>query len=282
MKSFKIATGTLIAVIALFLAIAPVATTADLQSQMTALLRQIVDLQQRLIATLQAEAGRLTDNSTHSQLWPLQQAFSATSTTVPLPTSAPNDKIIGQFVGSLRNGPNDSWSLLMSFGKDVASFSLQFTNNSICIIGPDEGLCTTLQSNFNQGDSNLGGDNVSVDGDKQGNIIIVRKLILNDNFVMNGRLIADASESGQKMWSLVYQPPVGDSAVQNPNRPLITIPIKFDGKSFCGNVTKINCDLYALYQDDWVFVSGIKYKGVLIVRTLTLPDKAPSVLPLPR
>lgn len=181
-----------------------------------------------------------------------------------------------QFEGSLRRASNNSWSLLMSFGKDIALYPLDFPSNSICVIGSDEGPCSALQSNFNKGIySPGGGDAVSVSGNKQGNTITVRKLVLNSNFVMNGNI----SESGQKTWNLTYQPPVGDSVNQDPNRPTNTISLKFDEKSFCGDTGQINCSSYTLHQNDWVFVRGIKYKGVLIVRMLTIPARAPSTLP---
>ena len=192
-------------------------------------------------------------------------------------TPTPKGGTVGQFEGLLK-GSDNSWSL-MSFGKVAVLNPLQFNSNSTCVIGPDEGPCSILQSNFNKGSSNLGGgDNVTVDGDKQGSTIVVRKLTLNDNFVMNGNLVQDSS-SRQKTWSLVFQPPVGDSAIQNPNRPTSTIPLNFDEKSFCGDTGNINCASYALHQNDWVFVRGIKYKGILIVRMLTVPAKAPSTLP---
>ena len=195
-------------------------------------------------------------------------------------TPTPNNEPAGQFDGSLRKESDNSWSL-MSFGKYSTAFPLQFTSSSICVIGPDEGPCLTLQSNFNKGGPslNLGGDNVNVDGNKQGNTIMVSKLILKDNFVMNGNLVESTSASGQKMWSLVYQPPVCDSVNQDPNRPTNTIPLKFDEKSFCGDTGQMKCSLYTFHQNDWVFMRGIKYKGVLIVRMLTVPAKAPPTLP---
>lgn len=174
----------------------------------------------------------------------------------------------------------------------VNLYSLVFNSNSMCVIGPDEGQCTVLQSNFN------GGENVDVDGLQgilrkgsdnswslvssakiSGSSITVKKLILNDNFVMNGNLTQDLSGSGQKTWNLIFRPYIGDSVTQNPNRPTNTIPLKFDEKSFCGDTGQIKCALYALHQNDWVFMRGIKYKGVLIVRMLTIPAKAPSTLP---
>ncbi len=195
-------------------------------------------------------------------------------------TSTPKVETTGQFEGSLRKGTDNTWSLLMSFGKEVALYPLKFTSNSICVIGPDEGPCSTLQSNFNKGIySPGGGDAVSVSGNKQGSTITVNKLILIGNFVMNGNLVETTSGSGQKMWSLAYQPPVGDSVTQNPNRPTNTIPLKFDEKSFCGDTGEIKCALYTLHQNDWVFVRGVEYKDVLIVRMLTIPAKAPSTLP---
>lgn len=209
---------------------------------------------------------------------PITQQPTPTSTQTNTPVSqtpTPKDGTTEQFEGSLR-ASNNSWSLLMSFGKDVALYPLQFPSNSVCIIGPDEGPCSTLQSNFNKGIySPGGGDAVSVSGNKQGNTITVRKLVLNSNFVMNGNI----SESGQKTWNLTYQPPVGDSVNQDPNRPTSIIPLKFDERSFCGDIEQIKCASYALHQNDWVFVRGIKYKGVLFVRMLTVPAKAPSTLP---
>lgn len=190
---------------------------------------------------------------------------------------------------STTNNTNSQNKLLVP---TVNSYSLIFNSNSICIIGPDEGQCTVLQSNFS------GGENVDVDGLQgslrkgpdnswslisttkiSGSNITVKKLILNDNFVMNGNLAEITPESGQKMWSLTYQPPVGDFVNQDPNRPTNTIPLKFDEKSFCGDTGQINCNSYSLHKNDWVFVRGIKYKGVLIVRMFTIPAKAPSTLP---
>jgi hypothetical protein len=185
----------------------------------------------------------------------------------------PKGETTGQFEGLLK-GSDNSWSL-MSFGKVAVLNPLQFNSNSICVIGPDEGPCSVLQSNFNKGGSNLGGgDNVSVDGDKQGSTITVKRLTLKDNFVMNGYLVEDSS-SGQKAWSLAFQPPVGNSTIQDPNRPTSTIPLKFDEKSGCGDLGEERCDTYKLHQNDLIFVRGIKYKGVLIVRLLTVPATPP-------
>jgi hypothetical protein len=174
----------------------------------------------------------------------------------------------------------------------VNLYPLIFSSNSICVIGPNEGPCTSLQSNFS------GGENVDVDGLQgslrknsdnswslvsttkiSGSNIMVKRLILNDNFVMNGSIVQNLSESGQKTWNLIFRPYIGNSVTQDPNRPTSTITLQFDEKSGCGDDGKINCNSYTLHQNDWVFVRGIKYNGVLIVRMLTIPQTAPSTLP---
>ena len=211
------------------------------------------------------------------------QTVQQTTTTTPTPTST---------VTPTGNTSTNSQKPSQLLVPTVNLYSLVFNSNSICVIGPDEGQCTVLQSNFS------GGENVDVDGlqgtlrkgsdnslslistaKSSGSGITVKKLILNDNFVMNGNLAQDISQSGQKTWNLIFRPYIGDSVNQDPNRPTSTIPLKFDEKSGCGDTGKINCDSYTLHQNDWVFVRGIKYKGALIVRMLTIPATAPSTLP---
>ena len=109
--SRKVAAIT-VAVIALIPAVAPAATTADLQSQMVTLLQQIVDIQQRAIVMLQAQVGQLkarvdslltaqTKNET-SSVWAVAPSItnqdSSTPPTTPvvsksktLPTNAADD-----------------------------------------------------------------------------------------------------------------------------------------------------------------------------------------------
>lgn len=209
--------------------------------------------------------------------------YKATSTPITIPllqTPLAEDTATEQFNGLLRSTSVNSWSLLMSSSKAISIHPLQFLRTSVCVIGPDEGPCSILQSNFNKGIySPGGGDAVSISGNKGDDTIIVKKLILNENFVMNGHLTQDLSRAGQGNWNLVFQPPIGDSAGQSPSRPTDIIPLKFDVKSGCGDTGNIHCSSYTLHQNDFAFVRGLRYKGALIVRMLTVPATPPPSLP---
>lgn len=186
-------------------------------------------------------------------------------------TSTPDNVPTEQFNGLLRSTSDNSLSLLISSGKVISIYPLQFPGASICMIGPDEGPCSKLRSNFNKGIYGPGGgDSVSISGNKEGDTITVKKLVLNENLIANGHLTQTLSSSAQKTWGLVFQ---------TPDRPSNTVPLQFDAKSGCGDTGAINCNLYTLHQNDQVFVRGILYKGVLIVRLLTIPAAAPTALP---
>ena len=60
----------------------------------------------------------------------------------------------GMVEGLLKRGPGNSWSLLSATGKDVASYRLQLTDDSICSVGPRRGRCADLLTHFR----NVGGE----------------------------------------------------------------------------------------------------------------------------
>lgn len=185
----------------------------------------------------------------------------------------------GRVEGLLRRGPGLSWSLLSATGKDAASYRLQWTDDSICSVGFGQGRCADLMTYFARaGRSQGAGDNVSVVGDRQGDIIIVRRLILNDNFVITGQLVKPDPRPGERSWRLRFVPPLGDSVNQDPNRPASSLALRFDRDSLCDE-TGSPCDVRMLRDDDPVFVRGIRRQGVLLVRRFAVVAPAPTARP---
>ena len=211
----------------------------------------------------------------------------ATITDYPILSTHAFDNTVSTSTNNFRGvlkGTKSAWTLTFDKGnKEVDLYSLQFTNNSVCVIGPDTGQCSILQSNFYKGNtvSTGGGDTVNISGTKREEAITVEKLVVEENFASYGTIVP-GPENNKPTWHFIYQPTIGSLTAQDPNRQSTNVPLIFDENSFCGGngVYPTKCDFSQFRDKEQVFLSGLQYKGSLMVRLLTIINEAtPAVNP---
>ncbi len=173
------------------------------------------------------------------------------------------------FEGYLRK-INNSWILVISMGKIIETYKVEFSNSSVCTIGAMVSPCisSVTQANFGVGNTmnNGGGDSVKIEANINGDTISVQKLLLKENFIANGSFRLNTN----KEWIF------NNSSFGN-------FPIKVDSDSQCsvdGGQKYIKCTTDMFIQNQSVFLHALKFRNFLFIRSLTFITKtAPDILP---